>query len=56
MRRTITLFWFMSLMREFQVEVPKEAREKISSIRRFLEMSQIPQTSEAPYSRIGPGS
>ncbi|MGA1873046.1 MAG: Fic family protein [Thermoplasmatota archaeon] len=50
------LFWFMSLMREFQVEVPKEAREKISSIRRFLEMSQIPQTSEAPYSRIGPGS
>ncbi|MGA1819735.1 MAG: Fic family protein [Thermoplasmatota archaeon] len=50
-----TLFWFMSLMREFQVEVPREAREKIQSIRRFFEMSEIPPTTHQPYAGIGPG-
>ncbi|MGA1792920.1 MAG: Fic family protein [Thermoplasmatota archaeon] len=44
-----TLFWFMSLMREFQVQVPREAKEKIQSIRRFFEMSEIPSTTRSPY-------
>jgi len=44
-----TLLWFMSLMREFQVEVPKEAKERILSIKRFFEMSGIPSTTRSPY-------
>ncbi|MFW3145688.1 MAG: Fic family protein [Thermoplasmatota archaeon] len=34
-----TLMWFLSLMREFEVEIPAEAREKIGSIRRYFEMT-----------------
>ncbi|MBN1389303.1 MAG: Fic family protein [Candidatus Thermoplasmatota archaeon] len=43
------LMWFMSLVRELHVEVPVEALEKIGSIRRFFEMSQIPSTRKTPH-------
>jgi fido (protein-threonine AMPylation protein) len=43
------LLWFMSLMREFEVEIPPEARDKIASIRRFLDVAQIPSGARAPY-------
>jgi hypothetical protein len=52
-----TLVWFMTLMREFEVEIPEEAKERIGSIRRFFDMSQIHHGPESPYGRmIGPGS
>jgi fido (protein-threonine AMPylation protein) len=51
-----TLIWFMSLMREFEIAIPDEAKERIGSIRRVLEMAQVPSGSGAPYQKeIGPG-
>ncbi len=35
------LVWFMHLMREFEVDIPAEARERISSIKRFFERGMI---------------
>jgi fido (protein-threonine AMPylation protein) len=36
------LVWFMNMMREFEVDIPEEAKERISSIRRFFEMVRTP--------------
>jgi fido (protein-threonine AMPylation protein) len=36
------LVWFMNMMREFEVDIPPEARERITSIRRFFEMVKTP--------------
>lgn len=47
-----TLIWFMSLMREFEVQIPPEAREKIASIRRFLDVARIPSGARAPRDPI----
>jgi fido (protein-threonine AMPylation protein) len=52
-----TLVWFMTLMREFEVAIPDEAKDRISSIKRFFDMSQVPHGSRAPYGKmIGPGN
>jgi len=49
-----TLFWFMSLMKEFQVSIPEEAKEKITSIKRFFDMSHVQASTGSPYqARIG---
>jgi fido (protein-threonine AMPylation protein) len=32
------MVWFVSMMKEFEVQIPPEARERIPSIRRFTEM------------------
>ncbi len=37
------LIWFMDMMREFEMDIPKEARERISSIRKFVDMNKGPQ-------------
>jgi Fic family protein len=51
-----TLLWFMSLMREFEIEIPEDAKERIGSIKRYFDMTQIPSGGGTPYGRvIGPG-
>ena len=51
-----TLFWFLMLMKEFQVTIPVEARERITSIKRIFDMSQIPSSGGSPYRKtLGPG-
>jgi Fic family protein len=37
------LIWFMNMMREFEVDIPPEARERITSIRRFFDMVKAPE-------------
>jgi hypothetical protein len=44
-----TLLWFMSLMKEFQVSIPEEAKEKITSIKRFFDMAQVQASTGSPY-------
>ncbi len=48
-----TLMWFMSLMREFHVKLPPEAREGITSIKKFLDLAQIKVEGSSPYKAIG---
>jgi Fic family protein len=51
-----TLVWFMTLMREFEVAIPEEAKDRISSIKKFFDMSQISHGSRTPYGKmIGSG-
>lgn len=47
-----TLLWFMSLMKEFEVTIPEEARERIGSIRRYFEMGRIPGAKGAPFAEM----
>jgi fido (protein-threonine AMPylation protein) len=37
------LMWFMSLMREFEVDIPEEAKEKIASIQKLSKMMRQPK-------------
>ena len=41
------LMWFMELMKEFRMELPQDAIERIGTVKRFMEMNgQYPRLNQ----------